>query len=121
MSATPFAGNGKETSTGLAPLRPEAANWVRIAACGSLVAGGVLYLTGQRRAGLATAVAGTALVLLDQQEVVQTWWRELPNYVGEVQQLLNDMQKLVEDIRMKRGNVRQVSEPSPRAPAPAAI
>ncbi|HUN83730.1 MAG TPA: hypothetical protein VMU48_05090 [Terracidiphilus sp.] len=121
MPVTPFAGNGKESSTELTQTRPDAANWVRIAACGSLIAGGVLYLTGQRRAGLATAVAGTALVLLDQQEVVQTWWRELPNYVCEVQNLLDDMEKLVEDISLKRRKLHQVPEPVSRATTPAGV
>lgn len=121
MSVTSFAGNGNESSTGLSQVRPDAADWVRIAACGSLIAGGVLYLTGQRRAGLATAVAGTALVLLDQQEIVQTWWRELPNYVDEVQKLLDDMQKLVEDVSFRRGKPRQVTEAAPRAATPAGV
>lgn len=121
MPVMPTAGYRNESSNGLSQMRPEAANWARIAAAGSLIAGGVLYLTGQRRAGLVTAVAGAALVLLDQQEVVQTWWRELPNYVNEVQNLLDDMQKLVEDASLKRGKPRQVTGPAPRATAPAGV
>ena len=44
----------------------EGTNWVRIAAGGSLLAGGLLLLTGNRRAGLMTAASGTALALLDR-------------------------------------------------------
>lgn len=60
-------------------------------------------------------------MLLDQQEVVQTWWRQLPSYVNEVQKLLDDMQRLVEDASLKRGKLRQVTEPATRATAAAGV
>jgi hypothetical protein len=43
-------------------------SWALYAAGGSLLAGGLLLLTGNRRAGLVTAASGTALALLDQQD-----------------------------------------------------
>ena len=58
--------------------------WVRAAAAGSLAAGGVLLMTGQRRAGLVAAAAGTALTAFDQSETVRSWWSQFPGYLDEV-------------------------------------
>jgi len=62
--------------------RSETNDWVRVAACGSLVAGGLLLLTGQKRAGLVLAASGTALALLEHEETLKRWWEALPGYVG---------------------------------------
>ena len=45
-------------------------SWVQMAAAGTLAASGALLIAGKRRAGLVTAMTGTALVMLDQQDVV---------------------------------------------------
>ncbi len=43
-------------------------DWIKVAACGSLITGGLLLLSGQKRAGLVMAASGTALALLDHEE-----------------------------------------------------
>lgn len=89
-------------------LPPDSIDWVRIAAASSLIAGGLLYIAGERRAGIAAAATGTALAMIDQQEVLRSWWRQLPGYVDQVQHMLDDVQTLVEDITGKRDRLREV-------------
>ncbi len=89
-------------------LPPDSVDWVRIAAASTLIAGGLLYVAGERRAGMAAAATGTALAMVDQQELLRTWWRQLPGYVEQVQQMLEDVQSLVEDFTGKRDRLREV-------------
>ena len=83
-------------------------SWVRFAAAGTLAASGVLLVAGKRRAGLLAAVSGTALVLLDQQEVVSKWWNALPRYLDEVQGMLGHASAAVEDLSVQGEKLRRV-------------
>ena len=56
-------------------------DWAKVAACGSLVAGGLLLLTGHKRAGLVMAASGTVLALMDHEDTLKRWWEALPGYV----------------------------------------
>jgi hypothetical protein len=76
----------------------ESCNLVNMAAVASLAAGGVLLATGKRRAGLVAAVAGTAMAMIDQQEVVREWWNALPGYLANLQELVVRVQGVVDDI-----------------------
>ena len=83
-------------------------HWVRIASAATLIAGGALLLSGRRRAGLFVAATGTALALLDQQDMLQKWWEALPGYIDDIQLLLNQAEGAVEEFaaqREKLGNV----------------
>jgi hypothetical protein len=82
--------------------------WIRVAAAGSLAASGVLMMAGKRRAGLAVAAAGTALVVLDQQDTVRVWWNRLPEYLGEVQQVLTRVQGAVDELSAQGERLRSV-------------
>lgn len=86
----------------------ESPDVVKVAAGGALVAGGILLLTGQRRAGIALSVAGAALTLLSEQEVVRSWWEQLPDYVEHLEHMVNRMKNSVEEITVTRDNLRQV-------------
>ena len=83
-------------------------SWVRYAAAGTLVASGALLVAGKRRAGLLTAVAGAALVMLEQQEVVSRWWNALPVYLDEVQGTLGRAQAAVDDLSVQGEKLRRV-------------
>lgn len=89
-------------------LRDDSTDWIKIAAGASLIAGGLLLLTGQRRAGMAAAATGTTLAMLDQQELLRTWWRRLPVYVDQVQDMIGQVQSTVEEFTAKRESLRQV-------------
>jgi len=64
-------------------------HWVTV---GALVAGGVLIATGNRKAGLAVAAAGTALALFEEQETIKSWWEGLPGYLTQAQDFLDKVE-----------------------------
>ena len=86
----------------------ETMNWVGYAAGGTLVAAGLLLITGQRRPGIVAAASGTALALLDQRETLHSWWDRLPGPIDEVTGLLNQVQNAVEDVAAKRETLRRI-------------
>ena len=93
-------------------------DWVKVAASGSLIAGGLLLLSGRKRAGLALAASGTALALLDHQDTVRHWWKAMPGYVDRAQYMLEQAQDVVENIAQKSESLRRaVSRHSPSNPA----
>ena len=87
---------------------PAQVDWAKIAACGSLLTGGLLLLSGQKRAGLVMAASGTALALLDHEETLRRWWDAMPAYVDRAQQMLEQVQDVVEDVAEKGESLRRV-------------
>jgi hypothetical protein len=86
----------------------EELNWVGLAAGSALIAGGLLLLSGRRRAGMVAASAGTALAMLDQQETLCSWWHTLPSYLDEVQRTLTQVQNGVNDLAAKRQTLHRI-------------
>jgi hypothetical protein len=84
----------------------ECEDWLLYAAAGTLVASGVLLVTGNRKAGLAVAATGAALAMLDQQETVKAVWDALPEYLGEIQGVLARIQGTVEEIAAQGARLR---------------
>ncbi len=101
------ASASRDVRTAGAGVRDDSVDWVKIAASSTLIAGGLLLLAGQRRAALAAAATGTTLAMLDQQEMLRAWWRQLPGYVEQVQGMIGQMQSTVEDFTAKRESLRQ--------------
>lgn len=87
--------------------KADSPNWVNLAAGGTLLAGGLLLLTGQRRAGIVMAVAGSALTLLGEQEIVRDWWEQIPTYVDHVQNMIGRVQSSMEELTVTRENLHQ--------------
>ena len=83
-------------------------DWVNVAACGSLITGGLLLLSGQKRAGLVMAASGTALALLDHEDTLRRWWDAMPGYVDRAQYILEQVQDVVDDISEKSESLRRV-------------
>jgi hypothetical protein len=102
----PYDDEGSSAATG--SQRDTSIPVLRYAAAGSLVAGGVLYVSGCRRTGLLAAVIGTALAMIDQQETMRAWWNALPVYLDEAQNLLNRVQGAMDDITQQQQKLRQV-------------
>jgi hypothetical protein len=92
-------------STSAKASRPN--NWIRYAAAGTLAASGALLITGNRRAGLLTAVSGAALAVLDQQEAVCAWWDRLPGYLAEIDDMLCHAQAAVADFSAQGQKLRR--------------
>jgi hypothetical protein len=90
-------------------FRPsEETNWATVAAAGSLVAGGLLLLTGNRKAGTVTAVAGTTLLLLDQQDLLRSWWNSIPSHIETVQEVLGKVQDSMSEVRAQRDKLHRI-------------
>jgi hypothetical protein len=82
-------------------------DWINLAAGGTLLAGGLLLLTNQRRAGVVLGVAGAALTLLNHQEAVRDWWDQIPTYVEHVQNMIGRVQTSMEELNITRENLQQ--------------
>lgn len=106
--ATPFPRPKSNLANTPRPACGQTMSWVGYAAAGSLLAGGVLLLTGRRRAGLLTAVSGTALALLDQKDVVSAWWNALPVYLNEAQEVLGKVQSAIEEVSTQREKIHRI-------------
>jgi hypothetical protein len=46
--------------------------------------------------------------MIDQQATVRTWWDALPGYIANVQDLLGQAQRMVENISAQRDRLREV-------------
>lgn len=92
----------------LAPATSDSASddWLLYAAAGTLVAAGVLLVTGNRKAGLVVAASGAALAMLDQQETVEACWDALPGYIEEIQGFLARVQGTVEEVAAQGARLR---------------
>jgi hypothetical protein len=108
MVVVPLAKPVNNTEPAPRPSGANCASWVSIAAAGTLAAGGAMILCGKPRAGLVAAAAGTALVMLDQQETVRTWWNVLPSYLAEIQDVLGRVQTALDDISAQRERLQKL-------------
>jgi hypothetical protein len=86
----------------------EPLDWVAVAACGSLCAGGLLLLAGKKRAGLVAAASGTALAMLEHEDTIRHWWDSIPNYLGQAHSMLDQAQDVVDKIADKGQSLRRV-------------
>jgi hypothetical protein len=108
MVVVPLSKPETDSPTTTAAVESEAMNWIGFAAGGTLVAGGLLFLIGERRAGLVAAASGTALGMLDQPETLRSWWEALPGYIDRVQHLLGSVQDTVNEVAAKREDLRRI-------------
>lgn len=97
------AGNSPDTA---GPARVQSSEWMRYAAGGALLAGGILFLAGKRRAGMLAATAGTALVMLDQQSTVETWWGALPGLIDDAGRMLTQVEGVMNNLDAQREKIR---------------
>jgi hypothetical protein len=100
-------------STGVSELgevqrakKDKSAEWIRYAAAGALAASGALLVSGRRKASLMTAISGTALVMIDQQDAVREWWNRLPGFLQELHELLGRAEDAVEDLSTQSQRLR---------------
>ena len=82
--------------------------WTRGLAAGALLTGAVLLAAGRRRAGLAVTVAGTVVVLLEDQKGVRELWDNLPNYIESAHEALNRFEVFVQDLAEQGDKIRKV-------------
>jgi len=82
-------------------------DWVKMAACGSLICGGILLLTGKKRAGLIAAASGTALAMVEHEDTLREWWQSLPRYVVHARSVIDRVQEVVDKISDKGESLRR--------------
>jgi hypothetical protein len=98
----------KPAYTEAAPRVAGSCNLVSMLAAGSLAAGGALLATGNKRAGLVVAAAGTALAMADQQEDMRQLWSALPGYLENLQQFLGRVQTALDDVSSQREKLQKI-------------
>jgi hypothetical protein len=108
MASVPLVPRERETRLRLPNLGVDGGNWARVAAGGSLVAAGVLLLTGNRKAGLVSAAAGTTLAVIDQQDTVKSFWSSLPRYIDHAQRLLHQVEDTVSEVAAQRERLNKI-------------
>jgi hypothetical protein len=97
----------RTTSPEIMNPQTESADWVKFAACGSLICGGLLLLTGRKRAGLIAAASGTALAMIEHEDSLREWWKALPDYVGRAHSALDHFQDVVDKVSEKGQQLRR--------------
>jgi hypothetical protein len=108
MVVVPLSTGVNESSEAQRAKTDKNADWIRFAAAGALAASGVLMVSGKRKAGLVTALSGTALVMIDQQDAVREWWNKLPGFLQELHEMLGRAQDSVEDLSTQGKRLRSV-------------
>lgn len=113
MGVTAFphpASNPSQPYGEMAIAKPRAAGpeWAGIAICGAFLAGGLLLASGRKRAGLVVTTAATAVTLLDQQETVREWWNAVPRYLDNVDKVLTQAQRALDDLAAMGERLRSV-------------
>jgi hypothetical protein len=86
-------------------------NWTHFLAAGTIVAGGALIAAGRRRTGVAVAAAGTALALLEEQEVVKEWWKALPGYLNDTQEFLDRIEHYLQEVTVQGHRIHNILKP----------
>ena len=85
----------------------ESADWITIAACGTLISGGILLLTGKKRAGLIAAASGTILAMIEHEESLRELWDTPPHYVDRARSVMDQVQQTVDKIADRSQSVRR--------------
>ncbi len=89
LQTFPNSPGTQQSPTALATKGNDTQDWTSIAAAAAVVGGGVLMVTGHKRAGLAVAAVGTMIALLDEPETIDSWWKNLPEYLKGAQEMLD--------------------------------
>jgi len=91
-SAREIASHAQGSASLPAPS-PRTEDWTHWLAAGAVIAGGALMVTGNRRAGLTVAAAGTALALIEEQEAIAELWKSVPDYLNQAQDFLDKVEQ----------------------------
>ncbi|HKF49440.1 MAG TPA: hypothetical protein VKB38_18925 [Terracidiphilus sp.] len=83
-------------------------DWKRIRIGGTLLTGAFLLMAGKRKAGLIVTMAGTALAMLEEREVVARWWNALPGYLDTAQDMLVQAHETIDDLTAKRDRILSI-------------
>lgn len=91
MAAVPISGTTSLRT--VSTKSPSQQDWTHLIAAGTLIAGGALLVSGRKKSGIAVAIAGTAIALLDEPEMLQSWWRSMPGVLSNAQHFLDKVEE----------------------------
>ena len=83
-------------------------DWLGTAVGGTFLVGGLLLLSGKKKAGLVVTAGAMALTLVDQKDTVREWWGTLPRYLDDAQRLLDQASTTIDDLAAKRDKLRSM-------------
>jgi len=83
-------------------------DWTHYVAAGTVIAGGALIATGHRRAGMAIAATGAAMALLEEQEAVKSWWKNVPAFLAEAQVFLDKVDGYVKEAAVQGARLQSI-------------
>jgi hypothetical protein len=105
FTQVPAAGSASFPAPSSASSSPD---WTHYIAAATLVAGGVLMVTGHKRAGMAVAAAGTALALVEEQEAIKSWWKNLPGYLNDAQEFLDKVECYLQEATIQGERIQGI-------------
>jgi hypothetical protein len=65
-------------------------------------------IAGHKKAGVAVAVAGTALALLEEPAVIESWWKALPGYLSQAQTFLDEVEHYLKEASVQGQRIQSV-------------
>jgi hypothetical protein len=83
-------------------------DWTHYVAAGTVIAGGALIATGHRRAGMAVAATGAALALLEEQDAVKSWWKNVPAFLSEAQTFLDKVDGYLKEASVQGARLQGI-------------
>jgi hypothetical protein len=83
-------------------------DWTRLLAAGTVIAGGALMVTGHKKIGLTVAAAGTALALLDEPAMVESWWKNVPDYLTQAQKFLDEIEGYIQEATEQGHRIQSI-------------
>jgi hypothetical protein len=83
-------------------------DWTHYVAAGTVIAGGALIATGHRRAGMAVAATGAAMALLEEQEAVKSWWKNVPAFLAEAQVFLDKVDGYLKEATVQGARLQSI-------------
>jgi hypothetical protein len=99
----------KDNSTAEGSLaQTDSPDWIKFAAGGALIAGGMLLLANKPKAGMLVGAAGTGLAIADQQDAVRNAWNQVPAYIDKIQKVIAQVQDQVDAFSAKRDSLHRV-------------
>ena len=108
MPAVPISTSSVSMQTRPTGAPAKSEDWTHLLAAGTVIAGGALMVAGHKRAGMAVAVAGTAIALFDEQDVVKEWWSNLPGYLNDAQNFLDKVEGFLAEASVQGQRIQNI-------------
>ena len=84
--------------------------WARSLALGSLIAGVVLLVRGQRKAGVAVTIAGAAAALLEDPQDATELWNSVPRYLESGRSVISRFESFIEELSAQSSHIKSFLE-----------